>query len=179
MRVTYPVWCRATQLAGGRRVVGLNHVGRRMEEPAQDFPQERCGDGAWRIEVAEQRHVRAPSDGARRAYREGTLNQVLVHRKARERRQHDLAAFRALAGEMQPALAMRAGLNAAECDADQIGHTQTRRVTEVEQNVQALRSRRRPAMRPLDAIGVRAEQLPFAGREGARDVQVVSPLRPP
>lgn len=94
-----------------------------------------------------------------------------------ERRQHHLASLRPLTGEVKPPLAARAGHDAAECNADQFACAQAGRVTEIEQKVQTLCGGNRPAMRPFQAIGNRANQLPFSGRKRARDVQLTIALR--
>jgi hypothetical protein len=77
----------------------------------------------------------------------------------------------------EPPLAARAGHDTAECNADQFACAQAGRVTEIEQKAQTLCGGNRPAIRPFETIGNRADQLPLSGRKGARDVQLTITLR--
>jgi hypothetical protein len=56
--MAHPVRRCAPQLAGERRVIGLDAVGGSMEEAAQDLSQPRRSNTAGRVEMTEQQRIR-------------------------------------------------------------------------------------------------------------------------
>ncbi|MCY1352469.1 hypothetical protein D9M68_497170 [compost metagenome] len=173
MGVPHPVGRGAAQLVPQGGVFGLDRFGRQLEETAQHVPQPRRGDPFRSFQIGDERCVRLP---VRRRHRQAALRQVLVERVAGERGQRDLAWLGALAHQVQPAFAARADLDAAECHSHQFAGAQPRGIPEIEQEAQALRGRRCPAVRPLEPIGDAAGQLPLTGRECPGGVQVSVPL---
>lgn len=91
----------------------------------------------------------------------------MVQCETRERRQHHLTRFRALAGKVKPQLTACTGLDTAQRDANEFARAQTGRIAEIEQEAQALRNRNCPAMRPFEPVGNGPHEFPLAGGKGA------------
>jgi hypothetical protein len=106
-----------------------------------------------------------------RGHRQASLNEILLEGCAGKSRQRDLASLAAFADEIEPVGAMFTGRNVPKSCADEFARPQTGRIGEVEQETQSLCGRCSPAVGPLQSVGDRANQPPFAFREAARRIE--------
>ena len=168
VRVPRPVRCCPPQLLGQRGVRLREDTGSGGEEPLHDRPQPLGCDARLAIEAAEQRRGGVP---LRWRHRKASLSQLPVKHPTGHPRQHDLAGLAAFANHVQPVIAMRIDFDGSQRRANELAGAQSSAIAEVDHKAKPLSSARLPAVRPLQTVGDRPQELPLAFGKHPRRIQ--------